>query len=164
MLCPRASSHKVFQVDRLTDSVDRSVIPTAVKTNHCFGQSCSSAKANTSYFLKLKLCHWVMNHLHGEQRGGCWNFWSANMIGCLCLSAQWASTTEWRWQKKAPNYELPVVASCQKEKALNSRVAPRLPSANPNNVFNDRKKYSSELFCKSGISFEEGAGRVEMEC
>ena len=65
--------------------------------------------------------------------------------------------------KKAPNYELPVVASCQKEKALNSRVAPRLPSANPNNVFNDRKKYSSELFCKSGISFEEGAGRVEME-
>ena len=66
--------------------------------------------------------------------------------------------------KKAPNYELPAVASCQKEKALNSRVAPRLPSANPNNVFNDRKKYSSELFCKSGISFEEGAGRVEMEC
>ena len=32
VLCPRASSHKVFQVDRLTDSGDMGMIPTAVKT------------------------------------------------------------------------------------------------------------------------------------
>ena len=94
------------------------MIPTAVKTNHCFGQSCSSAKANTSYFLKLKLCHWVMNHLHGEQRGGCWNFWSANMIGCLCLSAQWASTTEWRWQKRPLITNCPLLPAAKKKRLL----------------------------------------------
>ena len=82
------------------------------------GQSCSSAKANTSHFLKLKLCHWVMNHLHGKQRGGCWNFWSANMIGCLCLSAQWASTTEWRWQKRPLITNCPLLPAAKKKRLL----------------------------------------------
>ena len=101
---PRASSPKVFQVDRLTsDGVDKDkMISTAVKTNHCSDRA-GQRNANTSYFQNVPTWLVVFAFLHIEpqpQSGG---------------------------GKKAPNYELLAVAGGRKEKALNSQVAPQLP-------------------------------------
>ena len=67
MSCPRASSHKVFQVDRLTDSVDRDMITTTVKTNHRSNRALRQRPTPLN-FLKLELCHrWI---ICGQEREG----------------------------------------------------------------------------------------------
>ena len=71
--CPRATSHKVFLVDRLTDS--------ALTETRYPPLSKQITQTKSGY------------ESSAATRGGCWNAWSANMIGCLCLSQQWAPTT-----------------------------------------------------------------------
>ena len=151
---------------RLTDSVDRGMIP----DTHPLSKQITArtelffSKGQHLLFSQTQIVPLrVVNHLRRTERRvleflKCQHDWLSLLFCTMSPNHRVAVA------KKAPNYELPVVATCQKEKALNSQVAPRLPSANPNNVFNGWKKMlNPRIFVISFLDFfaaKAGAGRV----